>query len=74
VKLEGSAPKGPGPLFRPEIERSCDESISSHFKIELLEDLEFIISRGFRPLTFTKLFEIGSGLEENVIVCEKLTK
>jgi len=41
---------------------------------ELLEDLEFIVSKGFRPLTFTKLFDTGSSLEQNVIVCEKLTK
>ena len=41
---------------------------------ELLEDLEFIVSRGFRSLSFTKLFDPDSGLEENVIACEKLTK
>jgi hypothetical protein len=37
---------------------------------ELLEDLEFIVSRGFRLLSFTMLFDLDSGLEENVIVCE----
>ena len=39
---------------------------------ELLEDLEFLLSRGFLPLTFTKLSTSASGLELDAIVCQKV--
>ena len=41
---------------------------------ELLEDLEFIVSKGYRPLNFTKLYDKRSDLVQNVIVCERIHK
>lgn len=39
---------------------------------ELLEDMEFVLSKGFRPLTFTKIHDKKLWVQIDVIVCERI--
>lgn len=41
---------------------------------ELLEDLEFVLSKGLRPLTFTRLYDKKLGVDRDAIVCEKIER